>query len=576
MSQLNPTNIADRLRRAETPAERSRLVRQLADEKGVSAQSIYTAAKRGGFALTRKKRADAGTRMLPVTDEQLSQIAKLIHQSHTEKGRIPLPAHEAIRLAEQHGLVTPGVVTEAYLNAWMRSRQVSKQHALRRTPHTPLMSKYPNHVHMIDASQCAQWYIGNKGEVAHQRRNMDVYSNKDGDRRKITRLMLIDHYTGAFFVWYVASETARDWIDFLYLAWSDKSFLADRLAGYINTDNLSALYPFSGMPEMVYADNGSPIKASITRRVLDNLGIHFDTHMPYNPRAKGANETMQRHWERWFEGRLKLQPASSIEELNAWAFDTALAINSNRLHTRHGHTRFDFWRAGMEQVRQVPDYDFYKSYATSDPDVRKVAADGTIRFKPRHGVVPFKTSGVYRVPDVNLRGGEVEVSYCLYEYPRVRIVSRRTGQMFEVEPLIRDAAGFYPEISATIGETFRAQSLTDSQRAMADINDIDLPTLDQVHTNDDVATPDDTAPTPAIVAFVPTEPDEVTVYTRLQARKLLLERLGAQRLDDLIDHQQAILLGLPDRVTRPELDEIHHTILAAESAPIIDLKGQQA
>lgn len=560
-----------------------KLAQQLSDEKGVSVQTIYTWAKLGGFTSGRKRREDAGTRKLDVTEEQLAQVACLIHQSHTEKDRIPLTAHQAISYAETNGILPAGLVSETYLNAWMRSRKVSKKHALLRTPHTPLMSKYPNHIHMVDASTCAQWFLKQSGEIGHQRRGLEVYKNKDGNSNKITRLVLVDHYSGAFFVRYYQSETARDLIEFLYLAWADKSVMAESLKDFINADNLSEQFPFSGMPDILYTDNGAANKAIFTLNVLSNLNIIDDRHKPYMSRAKGANETMQRHWERWFEADLKYSPASSLDELNAWAFDRCRYINAKREHSRHGHTRFDMWSRDVQTIKAVPDYQFYCRFAISQAKERKVGFDGLISFKPDSNAIPDATSGKYHLPDTNLWGTWVEVNYCLFDYPKIRVVSRRTGQLFELTPLLRNSAGFYPEISATLGETFKSPAYTDSRKAFAEmgmdenkfghLTPIEPITLDNVH-GDNPETP--SYEPAAVVEFQPMDPELIRTYTRLDAKKRLMAMLGAGTADDLYPAQRDLLATLEGDIREPELQALYQQLKKVDDATIINLtKGEQ-
>lgn len=461
---LPAENIYHALAGAATPAQRSRLVKSLSRTHNCTTQAIYKAAQRCGFNSNRKPRADRNTRSVAVTENQLRELALLIHKSETEKGRMPLTAEEAISIYERSGKLTHDTISPAYLNAWMRRHKISKTHALARTPHTRLMSLHPNHVHMVDASRCAQWYLDNRGRVTHQRRDQDVYSNKPGNPNQITRLLLVDHYSGAFFVWYTQEEAAVDWLSFLYRAWASKNFLADSLAQHLTPDALSCLssyFPFRGLPRILYSDNGAPLKCAATKQMLAKMGIESLQHKPYAPRAKGANETMQRHWERWFEAGLKLHAAADLDELNAWAFDRCVEINAVRKHSRHGRTRFDVWTRDVAgHIVEVPDFEFYRSHAASAPEQKKVWPDRTIRFK----------NNFYRVEDVNLIGSFVEVSHVLFQPGHIRIVSRRTGQEWIAAPLQRNTAGFFPEISATIGENFRSQPFTDAQRAIADLH----------------------------------------------------------------------------------------------------------
>lgn len=632
---LPSTEIAQRLAGAQTAGERASIVNYYAGLHSVTPQGVRKAAANAGFRLDRKQRADAGTRSIALTDAQLEAVAIILHRSLSEKNVIPMAPAEAISIAENLGIVPPGTLSPDYLNAWMRSRNISKADALRRTPHTPLMSLHPNHVHQADASRCAQWYLADSGAVKQQRK---PYKNKDGHPDALQRLLLVDHYTGAFFVWYFQSETALDWIEFLYMAWAPKDFLAPRLAPFIDLSgiasaaethhtkehdyeelndsspadhflslcpgstepeggtpralSLSALFPFHGFPKILYTDNGSPIKAAATQSLQHKLGIDSLFHRPFNPRAKGAVETTHRHWERWFETGLKLQPATSLAQLNAWAFDKCVEINTARKHSRYSRTRFDLWTAhAAGHVNPMPYYEFYRSYAASAPEIRTVSPARTISFRPQGVRLPYETSGVYLVDDRNLTGTQVEVSFLLYDFPKVRIVSRKTGQMFVVSPLAQTAAGFFPEISATIGESYRSPGHTDAQRAFNELN--------IAGSNDAPATADPAKQTgaqllsihlagikksaafthPGVPVNTPAPqpiPQEVHALSINQVQRLILETIGTKRADDLTPAQRAAYDQISSPMPKAQAEQLARDLLQLPlTAPsnIIDMEG---
>lgn len=668
---LPSQEIAAKLAGARTPSERAAIVSDYARLYGATPQGVRKAAKNAGFSLDRKQRADAGTRDKPLTDAQLEAVAIILHRSISEKKMINMAPAEAIGIAESLGIIPPGSVSPDYLNAWMRSRNISKADALKRAPHTPLMSLHPNHVHQADASRCAQWYLADSGAVKQQRK---PYKNKEGHPAALQRLLLVDHFTGAFFVWYFQSETALDWMEFLYLAWAPKDFLAPRLAPFIDlsadaphptkenaheeilniyersaetterefqsalppfplgtpcssmaldnssrdsapaiqnselrTQNfLSRVFPFQGFPRIFYTDNGSPIKASATQVMLEKLGVQALFHTPYNPRAKGAVESTHRHWERWFETKLKLHPATSIAQLNAWAFDKCVEINSARIHSRYQRTRFDLWTSlAAGHVNAVPDYEFYRTYGASAPEIRTVTAAGTISYKPSGVRRPFECSGVYLVPDTNLRGTDVEVSYLLYDYPVCKIVSRKTGQVFTVAPLAQTEAGFFPAISATIGESYRSPAHTDSQRAFTNLN-IKLEGIEDQSgeagtaiQNSEFRTQNSAKQTGAqLVAIhlqhlkkdsVFTHPgvpintpasqpisQEVPTLSRNAVQRLILQTIGTNRADDLTPAQRAAYDQISSPMPQAQAEQLARDLLQlplTQPTNIIDMEG---
>jgi hypothetical protein len=467
---LHDDDIAAAVSAAAPGPARARVVREQAALYNVSQQAIYKSLARSGIDSGRRTRADRGTRRHPVSDAVIEQIARTIHATHTEKNRTPMPAWLAIKLFEDRGILKPGELSEDYLNAELRRRSIAKADAVRRTPHAALQSLHPNHVFQVDASVCAQWYLREDNAVAHQRRDLEVYKNKPGKPRTIKRFVGVDHYTGAIFVQYYSSETARDFVEFFYQLCAPKSFTARRLA--LDTTHTDSVFPFRGIPRILYADKGSSLDAHAARRVLDNLQVQLITHTPGNPRAKGANETMQRHWEYSFESLLKLRPATSLDELNHWALEFSAYLNSQRPHSRHGQTRLNLWHSEIgNHLLEVPEYDIYKSLAISSPKTRRVGTDGTISFTPPANLKTLipDASCIYRVPDTTLWGNTVEVDYSLYDFPDIIVTSRRGGEerRFSLSPLhLNPRSGFERE-AAVIGESYRAPAYTDSQRAFA-------------------------------------------------------------------------------------------------------------
>ncbi len=89
-------------------------------------------------------------------------------------------------------------------------------------------------------------------------------------------------------------------------------------------------------------------------------------------------------WESRFEQRflfLKDQPLS-IEEINQWAFDFALKIQSKHIHSRHGMTRFQAFLRGIEgHLKILPGRQEFNSLFILRPKRAKVTSQGLIRYK---------------------------------------------------------------------------------------------------------------------------------------------------------------------------------------------------
>jgi hypothetical protein len=585
---LDAHDIARQLSAARTRSERSRIVTQIAQSKGVSKQAVYKAAHTRGQRFNNKKREDAGSMHLPgVTPLHMSHLTAFLYSSITEKKILSLTPAGAIEMAERAGAIPAGVVKPAYLTAWMRRQGISFAQALAPTPHSRLRSLHPNHVHIIDASQCAQWYLDDSGTVRHQRRNDEVYSNKEGDPRKITRLLLVDHFSGCIYLGYVQEENALAWIDLLYHAWTSKEFLTDRVAPYIGKPEtcFSQTFPFRGFPKILFSDKGAALVSKNTQRILDHLGIRFITHKKGNPQAKGANETMQRWVERWFEGRLKYRPARSLEELNALAFAFSLETNARRIMSRNRQRfiRTEHWQQHAEgHIRDLPDYCIYKAFATSEPEPRKVRRDLTVYFKPRTLPVPIQSSFIYRLPAewVDLIGTVVLVNFSLYEYPNVRIVSELPGReprAIVCQPITLDAGHFQIEHAGIIGETFNALPHTTTQRNLAALQD--LPPIIPVAKKHDPLTAAVHNPTahqsaPAHDAHEGqafTKPaEEVTLtVSKYEARRIILNHCCVDHVAQLSDAERSVYESIDGPMPRRLVDDLIAQITAITTAPQI-------
>jgi len=481
------SKLARELASVTSPAERSRIVARAALLYNCSTQAVYNAASRGGFTSGRTTRSDIGRRRKAVPDSHLAVLAGMIHNTHTEKNRIPLAADTAIFLAETQGIIPAGSVTPAYLNRWMRERAISKTDALRTAPSVNMRSLHPNHLHQFDSSVCAQWYLHSDGSLHHQRRGFEVYKNKAGSSRpKLLRHLLVDHHTGAFFLWYAHSEATPDLLNFFYLAWARKSQIADvspGTAALLNNVDLDAQFPFRGVPQILLTDKGSSLESDLTGRMLDSLGVRHITHVPGNPRAKGSVEGMMYKVECYFESRLQgTNRATSLDQLNAWALDASIQYQTARAHTRHKLPRFDAWNAWItpDVLREMPSWDLYRELAVVAPATRRVRSDGTLSYRP-----DFRTASdgtpttpeTYRVTNPNLIGGEVTVRCNFYEYPLVRVSAPGMEEALLLAPVPRDAAGFLNDnYAAVVGEEYSRHSFTNTQRALGNLPGATAPT----------------------------------------------------------------------------------------------------
>lgn len=489
----------------EMAGERSRVERRWILEKwtgilGVEKAQIYREIRkmkpqthlRQGFGGHRK---DKGKLRVGISEEQMKAVALLIYVTWSEKNRIPMPAWVAIRQAEAMGIIPADMLIAGTLNRWMAAQGVAKQMALLPTPHVEMRTDGPNHVHEYDVSVCAQWYLKTDGEVGHQRRDLDVYKNKpDGKGPSIKRHVIVDHYSGAFFVEYARSEDAATSLDFLFDAWCKKR---------------DEKFIFRGTPRILYTDNGNVVRSAVGKQVLERLGIESIQHKVGNPRAKGSVEGFMWQWEQCFESLLKANPARSLEDLNHRAFGMAMWMNANREHSRHGKTRFECWAGIAEaELRELPEErEALRALAMRASEERNIDYRGYVRFD---GLL-------YEVPDRALWGKKVMAGPDVFHQPD--IVIECEGRKFRLSALAVDEGGF-TERAVDFG-TFREPRETRAEKGIKKIAGMvdSYPQNTQIDTEiAGIKSPDGIM----IEMDVPVE----KIYGRVQGKAELARRLG--------------------------------------------------
>jgi len=494
--------IADRLKAVPAGRQRAVIVQEYVELLGVSQQAIRKRVKELGVESGRRRRADFGSSRVP--EDTFLRTAAFVHGGRTKKNNT-LAAADAIDMARLSGVPFAHLLTPTMLNTWMQRNKVTRQDATRPTPHQELRTEYSNELHLVDTSVFAAFRLANTGKLVPQTVGFDAgYKNKPGEGPTITRYVLNDHCSHAFFVWYFPrAENQRDLIHFLHLAWAGRWHMREtepkvyqlalrraekRIAiqtepldgpaivtGDIQDEcPLSRLYPFRGIPEMLYTDAG-PAFGSVTKAVLRNLNVRHLQPTPGNPRPRGSNERLHKIWEDAFEMRLQYERISTIEELNAVALDFCVWYNAEREMRRHKRTRRSAWVEflhGREVLEMLP-YTHYRTLAVLPSETREVAGDGSFSYPvPAPLRKAFNaTSFRYRIRDTNARNFPIEVRPNLYDYPTLEVYSPRTGLTYPCEPVNLDEHGFAHD-GARVGKEFKSPAHTTTQKNLANLSTI--------------------------------------------------------------------------------------------------------
>lgn len=436
--------------------EKARVIEAYQSLTGLSPAQLYRLARRHGYHTGRAPRKDRGEARSGVTRDQVVYVAGLVEKTGREnKGGI-LPVEAAMEIAFDENILERGQVSVSTMHRMLRQHQMDKERMKDPTPHTPMRSLHPNHVHAVDSSVCIQYYLKKGGLAVMDER--DFYKNKPDAfakiKQKLIRVVLTDHFSGAFyFHYYVAGgESGADLWDFLKRAWRPKA---------------DPRLPFRGVPQLLLADGGSPVRTTrALRTVIERLGVEIPEGRPYNPRRQGGAESAHNQIEEWFETKLRIQPAHSVEDLNAWKEDFLVWHQATRLHTRHGLTRTALWLAGRdEHVRDLPDDDVLDVLCEA-PQECTVA-----NYRIRYQGAEFNLK---HLPGLHHRA-KVMAHVNPYRWKAERVIHVVWRDVrYEVAAIERldPLRGGFEADAAVIGQEYKAQPLTATQRAKEEIEQI--------------------------------------------------------------------------------------------------------
>lgn len=421
-------------------------VETLSRKYHVSKQTINRWANQGGLRW-RKERVDKGIGTL--CREDALRVGALMQVTRRLTNYITLPACDAVEILQDSAMLTKDVSTSTCLRA-LREHKVSARDITRPTPHVTMRYKHPNHVWEFDVTNCLQYFLDDKKGLGERDVEGTLYRNKlvktaKTIKKELLRYVVVDMCSGAFYMqyFYASGEKAVDGIEFLYNAMRPKN---------------NEQYRLHGVPQILYVDRGSIAHAHSFKGLMTSLGVQLIAHLPGNPRAKGGVEGMMKHLMR-FEARLGGQRPASLDELNAWAMDWAVMFNALKLF-RGTATRSALWNMiRTEQLRLCPDWEVLSECLRSPAESRRVNGNLIINYRGEE----------YRLPDSNIAGQKVIVSFNPYRFPVV-FAEAEDGTVYEVEPLTKDQFGQLTD-GVTFGD-FRSHKHTDTQRAKKEMEEV--------------------------------------------------------------------------------------------------------
>lgn len=351
-------------------AERRALIQETAQVYGVSEQTMYRLLQ-GMVSLRSSKRADYGKpRVMPQASlaRYCQVIAALKIRTCNGKGR-HLSTGEAIRLLEEHGINTPdghlqapkGLLKKTTVNRYLKSWGYDLPRLSRQPPAVRFQAEVSNDCWHFDLSPSDLKQVKSPAWMEPER-----------GRPLLMLYSVVDDRSGVAYQEYhgVYGESVEAALRFLFAAMAPKK-MAD--------------FPFQGIPQMLYMDNGPIARSLVFEKVMSYLGVELRTHLPkgadgrrVTARAKGKVERPFRTVKEMHETLYHLHEPETEEEANAWLMRFLLHYN-NQKHRSEPHSRMEDWLANLAKdgIRQICSWKRFCTFAR-EPERRKVGIDARV------------------------------------------------------------------------------------------------------------------------------------------------------------------------------------------------------
>ncbi len=369
--------------------ERVKMIQSFADLYAVSVGSVYRALREKHIPKT-LRRADAGiTRVLPNAEMEMycQIIAAMKLRTRNKKGH-HLSTTEALRLLEGFGVETTkgikkppeGILKKTTVNRYLKKWGFDFRSLDVEPTSVRFQANHSNDCWQFDLSpsdlkqvpEWPAWVENRKGRPV-----LMLYS-------------IVDDRSGVAYQEYhvVFGEDVEAALRFLYRAMAVKEIEG---------------FPFQGIPQMIYTDNGPIARSQVFQKVLEYLGIDLRTHMPKGKdgrrttaRSKGKVERPFRTIKEVHETLYHFHTPKNEKEANSWLLNYVLRYNEKG-HRSENHSRIEDWikNIPVSGLRKVCSWDRFATFAR-EPERRKVTGDATIKVN----------GGTYRV-DSSLAGHNV-------------------------------------------------------------------------------------------------------------------------------------------------------------------------
>lgn len=350
--------------------ERRVLVQEVAQLYGISEDTVYRTL-RENIQIRSVRRADYGVpRVIPKDglERYCEIIAAIKIRTSNRKGR-HLSTVQAIRLLEEEGISTPdghitapvGLLKATTVNRYLKKWGYDRHTLIRQPPAVRFQAEYSNQCWHFDLSPSDLKHVKTPAWIEPGRGHplLMLYSVVD-DRSGVA----YQEYHGVY------GEDVEAALRFMFAAMSPKK---------------ESDFPFQGIPQMLYMDNGPIAKSLVFQKVMGYLGVDVRTHLPngkdgrrVTARSKGKVERPFRTVKEMHETLYHLHEPETEAEANAWLMKFLLHYNS-RPHRSEPHSRIEDWVGNLptDGVREMCNWERFCTFARS-PERRKVGIDARV------------------------------------------------------------------------------------------------------------------------------------------------------------------------------------------------------
>ncbi len=353
-------------------------------ELSISLPTLYRHLDKITVKPERKQRSDAGAVSLP--RGEAVAISAMLMVSHRKSNKRLMSIGQALDILRANGEVraertdpSTGEVlplSETAIARALRSFGLHPDQLNRPLAAVELRSLHPNHVWQVDASLCVLYYLKDSSGKESGLQVMEhdkFYKNKPANLSRISAnrvwsYEITDHNSSSIYLEYVMGAESA----------------ANLTHIFINAIQQRVGEPFYGVPRILMMDMGSANTSGLFSNLARRLQIQLIAHAAGNARATGQVEKSRDLIERSFEAGLRLAPVVDLQDLNRHARRWAKWFNANKIHSRHGRTRYDQWMTiATDQLRLAPSVELCRELLTHEPETRKVSDTLSVSFKGR-------------------------------------------------------------------------------------------------------------------------------------------------------------------------------------------------